>query len=91
MAPLMQSRVGSIRNCKIALHDEATKAFTAPVMTYYTASRCAAELGVLTWRRLQGHALIVVDIGDPKQAHDIEVVRLGLLRQVGRLVEAPQH
>ena len=87
----MQSHAGSFTNLEIALHYKATKACNALVMTYPTASRCAAELGVLTWRRLQGHALIVVDIGDPEQAHDVEVVRLGLLRQVGRLVEAPQH
>lgn len=44
-----------------------------------------------TWGGLQGHALVVIHISNPEQAHDVQVVRLGLLRQVGCLIEPSQH
>lgn len=44
-----------------------------------------------TGRGLQGRSLVVVDISDAKQAHDVQVLRFGVLREIGRLVLTLEH
>jgi hypothetical protein len=49
------------------------------------------QVAVHTCRGLQRGALAPVDISNAKHAHHCETLRLGLLREPGRLVLAVQH